>query len=76
MKKYINGKKMNCSEGIGRTETILSVYIIKNRDMTADKAINKISTVRGEAIQSKGQERILFTYEKYLKTKQEKKEKQ
>jgi hypothetical protein len=35
--------------------------------MTANKAINRLSRIRGESIQSKDQEKIVFDYEKYVK---------
>jgi len=58
---------VHCSGGKGRTGTILAAYLIKKSGMTADKAINRLSRIRGESVQSKDQEKILFTYEKYVK---------
>lgn len=59
---------VHCSGGKGRTGTILAAYLIKKENgMTADKAISRLSRIRGESVQSKDQEKILFTYEKYVK---------
>jgi atypical dual specificity phosphatase len=59
---------VHCSGGKGRTGTILAAYLIKKENgMTTDKAISRLSRIRGESVQSKDQEKILFTYEKYVK---------
>ncbi len=66
-----NGRPVmvHCSGGKGRTGTILAAYLIKKRIvMNAYQAINKLRKIRGESIQSKDQENILFDYEKYLKS--------
>jgi atypical dual specificity phosphatase len=68
---------VHCSGGRGRTGTILAAYLIKNEkgNMSADKAINKISKIRGEeSIQSKDQERIIFSYEQYINKSQTRKD--
>ena len=58
---------VHCSGGKGRTGTILAAYLIKKRNvLNAHQAINKLRKIRGESIQSKDQENILFDYEKYL----------
>ena len=47
---------------------LLAAYLIKKENgMTADKAISRLSRIRGESIQSKEQEKILFDYEKYVR---------
>jgi hypothetical protein len=47
---------------------LLAAYIIKKENgMTADKTISRLSRIRGESIQSKEQEKILFDYEKYVR---------
>ena len=63
---------VHCSGGKGRTGTILAAYLIKKENgMTADKAISRLSRIRGESIQSKDQEKIVFDYEKYVKNPQQ-----
>jgi atypical dual specificity phosphatase len=66
-----NGRPVmvHCSGGKGRTGTILAAYLIKKRIvLNAYQAINKLRKIRGESIQSKDQENILFDYEKYLRS--------
>jgi atypical dual specificity phosphatase len=68
---------VHCSGGRGRTGTILAAYLIKNQkgDMSAEQAIKKLSTIRrGESIQSKDQERIVFSYEQYINKGQTRKD--
>ena len=66
---------VHCSGGRGRTGTILAAYLIKKEgvDLRADQAIQKLSKILGESIQSKDQERIVFNYDKYLKSESKKK---
>lgn len=65
---------VHCSGGKGRTGTIIVAYLIKKENgMTADRAISRLSRIRGESIQSKDQEKILFDYEKYVKNRQDQK---
>jgi atypical dual specificity phosphatase len=64
-----NGRPVmvHCSGGKGRTGTILAAYLLKKRNvLNAYQAINKLRKIRGESIQSKDQENIVFDYEKYL----------
>ena len=58
---------VHCSGGKGSSGTSLDIIIKKENGMTADKAISRLSRIRGESVQSKDQEKILFTYEKYVK---------
>ena len=59
---------VHCSAGKGRTGTILAAYLIKKESgMTANKAISRLSRIRGESIQSKDQEKIVFDYERYVR---------
>ena len=64
-----NGKPVmvHCSGGKGRTGTILAAYLMKKRIvLNAYQAIARLRKIRGESIQSKDQESLLFDYEKYL----------
>jgi atypical dual specificity phosphatase len=66
-----NGRPVmvHCSDGKGRTGTILAAYLIKKRNvLNAYQAIYKLRNIRGESIQSKEQENILFEYETYLRS--------
>jgi atypical dual specificity phosphatase len=58
---------VHCSGGKGRTGTVLAAYLIKKRIVfNAYQSITRLRKIRGESIQSKEQESILFDYEKYL----------
>jgi atypical dual specificity phosphatase len=64
---------VHCSGGKGRTGTILAAYLIKKRNvLNAYQAIDRLRNIRGESIQSKDQENIVFGYEKYLKNEKSK----
>jgi protein-tyrosine phosphatase len=53
---------VHCSDGRGRTETILAVYLIKKGNvLNAYQTINRLRNIRGESIQSKEQEDIVFS---------------
>lgn len=59
---------VHCSGGRGRTGTILAAYLIKKGNgSSAEQAIDKLRKTRAKSIQSKDQEDIVFSYEKYLK---------
>jgi atypical dual specificity phosphatase len=60
---------VHCSGGKGRTGTILAAYLIKKGNvLNAYQAIDRLRNIRGESIQSKDQENIVFSYEEHLKT--------
>jgi atypical dual specificity phosphatase len=61
---------VHCSGGRGRTGAILAAYLIKKGNVLgAEQAIDKLRKIRAKSIQSKDQEDIVFSYEKYLKMK-------
>ena len=64
---------VRCSGGKGRTGTILAAYLIKKGDVLgAEQAIDNLRKIRAKSIQSKDQENIVFSYEKYLKNEMRK----
>jgi atypical dual specificity phosphatase len=64
---------VHCSGGKGRTGTILAAYLIKKGNVLgAEQAIDKLRKIRAKSIQSKDQEDIVFSYEKYLKNEMRK----
>jgi atypical dual specificity phosphatase len=65
-----NPVMVHCSGGKGRTGTILAAYLLKKeKDLSAEQAISRLRNIRGESIQSKEQERIVYSYDEYLKSK-------
>ncbi|MBV9176636.1 MAG: hypothetical protein JO297_06335, partial [Nitrososphaeraceae archaeon] len=47
----------------------LAAYLIKKRIvLNAYQAIYKLRNIRGDSVQSKEQENVLFDYEKYLRS--------
>jgi atypical dual specificity phosphatase len=68
------GKRVmvHCSGGRGRTGTILAAYLIKKGNvLSAEQAIYNLRNIRAKSIQSKDQENIVFSYEKYLKSERQ-----
>jgi protein-tyrosine phosphatase len=64
---------VHCSGGRGRTGAILAAYLInKGNVLGAEQAIDKLRKIRAKSIQSKDQEDIVFSYEKYLKNEMRK----
>ena len=60
---------VHCAAGKGRTGTVLAAYLIKNENMGAKEAVEKIRRMRPGSIQSEVQEIAVSMYEKYLKSK-------
>ena len=57
---------VHCLAGLGRTGTILSCYLVKYQNTSAEEAIRKIREERPGSIQSYPQEEIIFQFEKSL----------
>jgi atypical dual specificity phosphatase len=71
MEKQIDkGKRVlvHCAAGKGRTGTILAAYLLKEENLTAAQAINKIRKLRPGSIQTKTQENCIEAFEHYLKS--------
>ena len=51
----------------GRTGTILAAYLVKEENLTATQAINKIRKLRPGSIRTKTQENCVEAFERYLK---------
>lgn len=60
---------VHCAAGKGRTGTVLAAYLVKNQNLTAEKAIEKLRAMRPGSVQSVSQETAVSMYEKYLKSK-------
>jgi atypical dual specificity phosphatase len=70
MEKQIDkGKRVlvHCAAGKGRTGTILAAYLLKEENLTAAQAINKIRKLRPGSVQTKTQENCVEAFERYLK---------
>jgi atypical dual specificity phosphatase len=68
-KKIERGKSVlvHCAAGKGRTGTILAAYLVKEENLTAVQAINKIRELRPGSVQTKTQENCIEAFERYLK---------
>jgi len=60
---------VHCAAGKGRTGAVLAAYLVKNQNLTAEQAIEKVRSMRPGSIQSVAQETAISMYEKYLKSK-------
>jgi atypical dual specificity phosphatase len=60
---------VHCAAGKGRTGTVLAAYLVKNQNLTAEKAIEKLRAMRPGSVQSVSQETAVSMYEKYLNSK-------
>ena len=72
-KRIRSGKPVlvHCAAGKGRTGALLAAYMIKNENLTAEQAIEKVRLMRPGSVQSIAQETALSMYEKYLKSKEQ-----
>lgn len=61
---------VHCAAGKGRTGTVLAAYLVKNYNMTAEQAIEKVRSMRPGSVQSVTQETAVSMYERYLKNNQ------
>jgi len=59
---------VHCAAGKGRTGTVLAAYLVKNHNMTAEQAIEKVRSMRPGSVQSVTQETAVSMFEKYLKS--------
>lgn len=60
---------VHCAAGKGRTGTVLAAYLVKNENLTAEQAIEKLRRLRPGSVQSVVQETAVSMYEKFLQTK-------
>lgn len=60
---------VHCAAGKGRTGAVLAAYLVKNQNLTADQAIEKVRGMRPGSVQSVSQETAVSMYEKYLRSK-------
>lgn len=65
-----NGRPVmvHCAAGKGRTGTVLAAYLVKKQNLSAEKAIEKVRSIRPGSVQSVSQETAVSMYEKYLKS--------
>jgi atypical dual specificity phosphatase len=60
---------VHCAAGKGRTGTILAAFLVKNEELPAKEAIEKLRRIRPGSVQSVVQETAVSMYEKYLESK-------
>lgn len=59
---------VHCASGIGRTGTMLAIYLV-NKGYTAEDAIDEVRKKRPGSIETTGQENMIFEYEKVISKK-------
>jgi protein-tyrosine phosphatase len=57
---------VHCNGGTGRTGTILSAYLMKSQNLSAEQAMEDVKRIRGRRPRRKKQLRILAEYERLL----------
>lgn len=58
---------VHCAAGKGRTGTVLAAFLVRNGDLSASDAIEKLRAIRPGSVQSVVQETAVSMYEKFLK---------
>jgi atypical dual specificity phosphatase len=61
---------VHCAAGKGRTGTVLAAFLVKNENLSAEQAIEKLRTIRPGSVQSVVQEAAVSMYEKFIKNKE------
>jgi len=61
---------VHCAAGKGRTGTVLAAFLVKNENLSAEQAIEKLRTIRPGSVQSVVQETAVSMYEKFIKNKE------
>lgn len=64
------GAVVHCAGGLGRTGTILACWLVKNKNITAQEAIEQIRKLRPGSIETPEQEDLIKQFETYLNTPQ------
>ncbi|MGR3219833.1 MAG: dual specificity protein phosphatase 23 [Candidatus Anammoxibacter sp.] len=54
---------VHCDGGMGRTGTILAIYLVSSKGFSAKEAISEVRKRRPGSIETKEQEDIIFKYE-------------
>jgi atypical dual specificity phosphatase len=62
---------VHCAAGKGRTGAVLAAYLVKRQNLTAERAIEKLRSMRPGSVQSVSQETLVSMYEKYLRSKKD-----
>lgn len=62
---------VHCAAGKGRTGAVLAACLVKRQNLTAERAIEKLRSMRPGSVQSVSQETLVSMYEKYLRSKKD-----